>query len=189
MSTDIYDGLYDSYEKELQKDRDGFVPLGSKKPKAVKSEQSKNIGKPPLPVPSRKANVSPSTITAMYGIRGTSPIATYDRDLDRPFSPIQVNTKSGLGNNYSMGFKSIAQQPAPMEPSTTPNRGSPPTYMEYERSLASKVKKGDDWDFYDERFYGGKKRTNARKSRKARSTRKKRSKRSYSRRYRSRNTR
>lgn len=188
MSTDIYDGLY-NYEKELRNDRVGFVPLGSKNPKAVKSEQSKNIGKPPLPVQSRRANASPSTMTAMYGIRGTSPIITYDRDLGRPFSPIEVNTKSDLRNNYSMGFKPISQQPAPMESSITTNRGSPLTYMEYERSLASNVKKGDDWDFYDTEFNGGKKRTrNARKSRKARSMRRKRTKKSYSRRYRSRKT-
>lgn len=194
MSTDIYDGLYE-YEKELQKKSDTFVPLSSKKnkqnnirfsPIAVKSEQPKNIGKLPLPVQSRKANASPSTMTAMYGIRGTSPIITYDRDLGRPFSPIEVNTSLGLGRASNNVFKPIAQRPAPMEPSTPPNRGSPTTYMEYKRSLATDATDDDDWGFYDKRFRGGKKRTRKVRSR---STRKKRAKRSYSRRYRGRKTR
>lgn len=196
MSTDIYDAFGHNYEQELQKKSDTFVPLGSKKTKAnnirfspiavVKSEQPKNIGKPPLPVQSRKANASPSTMTAMYGIRGTSPIVTYDRDLGRPFSPIEVNTSLGFGRASNNIFKPIAQRPVVIEPSTTPNRGSPTTYMEYKRSLATDVKDDDDWGFYDKRFRGGKKRT--RKAR-SRSTRRKRTKRSYSRRYRGRKSR
>ncbi len=194
----IYDAFdymnSDEYEKGLQKESKDFVPLSSKKPKAnvnnirfspiaVKSEQLKYISKPQVPVQTRRANASPSTMTAMYGIRGTSPIITYDRDLGRPFSPIEVNTTLSLGRNSNNIFKPIAQRPAEVfkESSTTANRGSPITYMEYKRSLATPVKKDPDWDIYDERFFGGKKRT--RKAR-SRSTRRKQTKKSYSRRYR-----
>jgi len=198
---DVYNFDYmnsDEYEKELQKKNHTFVPLGSKKNKAnairvspiavVKSEQPKNIGKPPLPVQSRRANASPSTMTAMYGIRGTSPIVTYDRDLGRPFSPIEVNTSLGFDRGSNNIFKPIAQRPAQVfnESSITTNRGSPTTYMDYKRSLATDVTDDDDWGFYDKRFRGGKKRTRKVRSR---STRKKRAKRSYSRRYRGRKTR
>ena len=196
MSTDIYDAFGHNYEQELQQKSHTFVPLGSKKNKpnnirispiaVVKSEQPKNIGKPPLPVQSRKANASPSTMTAMYGIRGTSPIVTYDRDLGRPFSPIEVNTSLGFGRASNNVFKPIAQRLEPIEPSITLNRGSPTTYMEYKRSLATDVKDDVDWGFHDKRFRGGKKRT--RKAR-SRSTRRKRTKRSYSRRYRGRKSR
>ncbi len=196
MSTDIYDAFGHNYEQELQKKSDTFVPLGSKKPKAnnirfspiavVKSEQPKNIGKPIIPVQSRKTNASPSTMTAMYGIRGTSPIIAYDRDLGRPFSPIEVNTSLGFGRASNNVFKPIAQRLAPIERSATPNRGSPTTYMEYKRSLATDVNDDDDWGFHDKRFRGGKKRT--RKAR-SRSVRRKQTKKSYSRRYRGRKSR
>ncbi len=193
MSTDIYDAFGYNYEQELQKKSDTFVPLGSRKPKAnnirfspIAVEQPKNIGKPPLPVQSRKTNASPSTMTAMYGIRGTSPIIAYDRDLGRPFSPIEVNTSLGFGRASNNVFKPIAQRPVVIEPSTTPNRGSPTTYMEYKKSLATDVNDDDDWGFHDKRFRGGKKRT--RKAR-SRSVRRKRTKRSYSRRYRGRKSR
>ncbi len=193
MSTDIYDAFGYNYEQELQKKSDTFVPLGSRKPKAnnirfspIAVEQPKNIGKPPLPVQTRKTNASPSTMTAMYGIRGTSPIIAYDRDLGRPFSPIEVNTSLGFGRASNNVFKPIAQRPVVIEPSTTPNRGSPTTYMEYKKSLATDVNDDDDWGFHDKRFRGGKKRT--RKAR-SRSVRRKRTKRSYSRRYRGRKSR
>ena len=201
MATDVYNFDYmnsDEYEEGLKKENKNFVPIGSKKTKAntirfspiavVKSEKPKNIGKPPLPVQSRKPTASPSTTTAMYGIRGTSPIITYDRDLGRPFSPIEVNTSLGFGRASNNVFKPIAQRPAHVfrESSTTTNRGSPTTYMDYKRSLATDVNDDDDWGFHDKRFRGGKKRTRKVRSR---STRKKRAKRSYSRRYRGRNTR
>jgi hypothetical protein len=193
MSTDIYDAFGYNYEQELQKKSDTFVPLGSRKPKAnnirfspIAVEQPKNIGKPPLPVQSRKTNASPSTMTAMYGIRGTSPIIAYDRDLGRPFSPIEVNTSLGFGRASNNVFKPIAQRPVVIEPSTTPNRGSPTTYMEYKKSLATDVNDDDDWGFHDKRFRGGKKRT--RKAR-SRSVRRKQTKKSYSRRYRGRKSR
>ena len=196
---DVYNFDYmnsDEYEQGLNKENKDFVPLGSKKPKTkntirfspiavVKSEQPKNIGKPPLPVQSRRANAPPSTMTAMYGIRGTSPIVTYDRDLGRPFSPIEVNTSLGFDRGSNNIFKPIAQRPAQVfnESSITTNRGSPTTYMDYKRSLATDVTDDDDWGFY---VRGGKKRTRKVRSR---STRKKRAKRSYSRRYRGRKTR
>ena len=189
---DVYNFDYmnsDEYEEGLKKENKNFVPLGSKKPKAntirfspIAVEQPKNIGKPPLLVQSRKANASPSTMTAMYGIRGTSPIVTYDHDLGRPFSPIEVNTSLGFGRASNNVFKPIAQRLAPIEPSTKTYRGSHTTYMDYKRSLATDIKDEDDaWGFHDRRFRGGKKRT--RKAR-SRSMRRKRTKRSYSRRHR-----
>ena len=207
MSTDIYDGFEymnsKEYKEMLQKKSDTFVPPGSKQTKTNNKRISpiavkplKTINKTQL-VQSRKANVSPSTMTAMYGIRGTtSPIAIYDHDLDRPFSPIQVMTNLGLGDKSTSGFKSIARKPAPMEPSTTPNKGSPLTYTSYQRSLATdKNNDDDDWGNFDYDFHGGKKRTRKARSlrrkrnRKARSTRRKRTKKSYSRRYRGRKSR
>jgi hypothetical protein len=196
MSTDIYDGFGYNYEQELQKNNDAFVPLGSKKsnPNSIRfspiAVQQPKMSKPPLPVQSRRVNASPSTMTAMYGIRGTSPIITYDRDLGRPFSPIEVNNSLSLGRASNNIFKPIAQRPAPTEPSTTTNRGSPTTYMEYKKSLGTDVKEhDDDWGFHDRRFKGGKKRTRKARntrSRSVRSERRKRTKRSYSRRRRGR---
>ena len=199
---DVYNFDYmnsDEYEERLQKKNDNFVPLGSKKPKVntirfspIAVEQPKNIGKPPLPVQSRKPTASPSSTTAMYGIRGTSPIAKYDRDLGRPFSPIEVNTSLGFGRASNNVFKPIAQRPVQVfsESSTAKNRDSPTTYMDYKRSLATDVKDDDDaWGFHDKRFRGGKKGTRSTRRKRSRSTRKKRAKRSSSRRYRSRKTR
>ena len=95
MSTDIYD--FD-YEKELQKNNDNFVPLGSKNPQT-------NIRTSPIVVPSAAvksvASVSvkraerPATTTARKAIIQQKPIIfkqqPYDYELNRPFSPIQVN--------------------------------------------------------------------------------------------------
>jgi len=95
MSTEIYN--FD-YEKELQKNSDNFVPLGSKNPKT-------NIRTSPIVVPSAAvksvASVSvkraerPATTTARKAIIQQKPIIfkqqPYDYELNRPFSPIQVN--------------------------------------------------------------------------------------------------
>jgi hypothetical protein len=196
MATDLYDFDYinsDEYEQGLRQNSVNFVPLGSKKTKTINVsvlpiavERPKNIGNPPLPVQSRRANASPSTMTAMYGLRGTPPIITYDRDLGRPFSPIEVNTSLGFGRASNNIFKPIARRPVFRESSTTKNRGSPTTYMDYKRSLATDLKDDNDWGFHDKRFRGGKKRT--RKAR-SRSTRRKRTKKLSSRRYRGRKTR
>ena len=94
MSTDIYD--FD-YEKELQKNSDSFVPLGSKNPKT-------NIRSSPIVVPAAVKSVAsvsvkraerPATTTARKAIIQQRPIIfkqqPYDYELNRPFSPIQVN--------------------------------------------------------------------------------------------------
>ena len=180
MNTDIND--FD-YEKELQKNSDNFVPLGSKKlkenirssPIVVPYELTmSNIRTSPIVVPVAAAAVKiakpkptnplvkraerPTTTTARKEIVQKMPTIikqNYDYELNRPFSPIQVPT------------------------STT--KGDPDDYL----------------NTYDEDFYGGKKRTRkARSTRRkrtrkmrSRSTRSKRTKRSSSRRYRSRKTR
>jgi len=190
---DIYDAFTytnsSDYENQLNRKNNDFLPLGSKKSKPknvryspiafVKPEQ------PVIPVKYKKSNASPSTMTAMYGIRGTSPVIKYDRDLDRPFSPIVVNTESGIRPASNNVFKPIEPSSSLMESSTTQNRSSPTTYIDYQRSLANARHNDDlgDWGFYDKRFKGGKKRTRKLRSRYAR---KKRTKRSYSRRYRNR---
>ena len=188
----------DDYEKESQKESEDFVPLGSKKPKpniirfSPIAVQQPKMSKPPLPVQTRRANAPPSTMTAMYGIRGTSPIITYDRDLSRPFSPIEVNNSLGFGRNSANIFKPIAQRTEPVfrKSSTKKYRGSPTTYMDYKRSLAPDVKdRPDDWGFHYRGFKGGKKRTSntrRKRPRSVRSKRRKRTKKSYSRRRRSR---
>lgn len=94
MSTDIYD--FD-YEKELQKNSDNFVPLGSTNPKT-------NIRSSPIGVPtavksatrvSVKRAETPATTTARKAIIQQKPMIfrqkPYDYELNRPFSPIQVN--------------------------------------------------------------------------------------------------
>lgn len=131
MSTDIYDGFGYDYEKELQKNSDNFVPLGSKKsktnirmspivvpvaPVAVKNAKSKPM---PAYVSVNKAE-RPTITTARKAIIQKMPIIVkqnYDYELNRPFSPIQVN-------------------------SSTTKRDD------------------DDWgSIYDKDFYGGKKRS------------------------------
>ena len=169
MSTDIYD--FD-YEKELQKNSDNFVPLGSKKNKinirtspivVPDATPVKIVKSTPKPMPisthiSVKRAERPAITTARKEIVQKMPTIikqNYDYELNRPFSPIQVPT------------------------STT--KGDPDDYL----------------NTYDEDFYGGKKRTRkARSTRRkrtrkmrSRSTRSKRTKRSSSRRYRSRKTR
>jgi hypothetical protein len=98
MSTDIYD--FD-YEKELQKNTDNFVPLGSKNPKT-------NIRTSPIVVPSAavksaarvsvKRAETPATTTARKAIIQQKPMIfiqnPYDYELNRPFSPIQVPTST-----------------------------------------------------------------------------------------------
>ena len=109
MSTDIYN--FD-YEKELEKQSDNFVPLGSKKPKAdtirfspiVVPNESKtsNIRSSPIVVPvavkssihvSSKRADTPATTTARKAIIKKMPMLVeqqpYDYELNRPFSPIQ----------------------------------------------------------------------------------------------------
>ena len=109
MSTDIYN--FD-YEKELEKQSDNFVPLGSKKPKAdtirfspivVPNESTtSNIRSSPIVVPvavksaihvSSKRADTPATTTARKAIIKKMPMLVeqqpYDYELNRPFSPIQ----------------------------------------------------------------------------------------------------
>jgi hypothetical protein len=94
MSTDIYD--FD-YEKELQKNSNNFVPLGSTNPQT-------NIRSSPIVVPvavksatrvSSKRAEAPATTTARKAIIQQKPMIfrqkPYDYELNRPFSPIQVN--------------------------------------------------------------------------------------------------
>jgi hypothetical protein len=173
MSTGIYD--FD-YEKELEKNSDNFVPLGSNKPKAdtirfspivVPDESKTNIRASPILVPaavkssrvSSKRAEAPATTTARKDMIQKMPTIfrqkPYDYEFNRPFSPIQAN--------------------------------STPTKLD---------DKDDEWSsIYDKDFYGGKKRTRKarstrrKRSRKARSTRSKRTKKSSSRRYRGRKAR
>ena len=171
MSTDIYD--FD-YEKELLKNNDNFVPLGSTKtkantmrfspivvPDATPVKSAKSTPKPtPVPIPTHisvKRAERPAITTARKAIIQKIPIIVkqnYDYELNRPFSPIQANTAT--------------------------------------------TKQDDDWSsIYDEDFHGGKKRTrkarSARRKRtrktRSRSVRSKRAKRSYSRRRRGRKSR
>jgi len=168
MSTDIYD--FD-YEKELLKNNDNFVPLGSTKtkantmrfspivvPDATPVKSAKSTPKPtPVPIPTHisvKRAERPAITTARKAIIQKTPIIVkqnYDYELNRPFSPIQVTTTTRKGDD------------------------------------------DDDWSsIYDKDFYGGKKRTRkARSTRRKRSrkTRSKRTKKSSSRRYRGRKSR
>jgi len=169
MNTDIYD--FD-YEKELLKNNDNFVPLGSTKtkantirfspivvPDATPVKSAKSTPKPtPVPIPTHisvKRAERPAITTARKAIIQKTPIIVkqdYDYELNRPFSPVQVKPSTRKQND-------------------------------------------DDWSsIYDEDFYGGKKRTRKARSarrKRARSVRSKRSKRTKrsSRRYRGRKSR
>jgi hypothetical protein len=96
MSTDIYDAFGYDYEKELEKNNDNFVPMGSKNPQT-------NIRTSPILVPtavksasrvSGKRAEAPATTTARKAMIQKMPIIfrqkPYDYDLNRPFSPIQT---------------------------------------------------------------------------------------------------
>jgi hypothetical protein len=106
----IYDAFdymnSDDYEQRLQKRSDNFVPLGSKKPKTniraspivVPVATPVKIAKPmPMPAPmhvSVKRAERPTITTARKAIIQKTPIIikqNYDYELNRPFSPIQVN--------------------------------------------------------------------------------------------------
>jgi hypothetical protein len=107
MSTEIYD--FD-YEKALQKNSDNFVPLGSKKSKTnIRTSPivvpvapvAVKIAKPmPTPMPTHvsvKRAERPTTTTARKAIIQKMPIIVkqnYDYELNRPFSPIQVNSST-----------------------------------------------------------------------------------------------
>ena len=142
MSTDIYD--FD-YEKELQKNSDNFVPLGSKKnkinirtspivvPDATPVKIAKSMPKP-MPISTHisvKRAERPAITTARKAIIQKMPIIVkqnYDYELNRPFSPIQANTTT--------------------------------------------TKQDDDWSsIYDEDFHGGKKRTRKARRKRTRKTR------------------
>ena len=111
MSTDIYD--FD-YEKALQKNSDNFVPLGSKKTKTnirtspivVPVATPIKIAKPmPMPMPTHvsvKRAERPTITTARKAIIQKMPIIVkqnYDYELNRPFSPIQVNSSTTKRND------------------------------------------------------------------------------------------
>ena len=113
MSTDIYD--FD-YEKALQKNSDNFVPLGSKKTKTnirtspivvpVAAAAAVKIAKPmPMPMPTHvsvKRAERPTITTARKAIIQKMPIIVkqnYDYELNRPFSPIQVNSSTTKRND------------------------------------------------------------------------------------------
>ena len=91
MSTEIYN--FD-YEKESQKESKDFVPLGSTNPKT-------NIRSSPIVVPSAavksaarvssKRAETPATTTTRKAMPVIFRQKPYDYELNRPFSPIQVN--------------------------------------------------------------------------------------------------
>jgi hypothetical protein len=101
----IYDAFdymnSDDYEKRLQKKSDNFVPLGSKKPKTnirmspivVPDATPVKIVKP-MPTHVSVKRAERPTTTARKAIIQKMPIIVqqdYDYELNRPFSPIQVN--------------------------------------------------------------------------------------------------
>ena len=156
MSTHIYD--FD-YEKELQKDRDNFVSLGSTNPET-------NIRSSPIVVPtavksvtrvSSKRAETPATTTARKAMMKKMPIiikqGPYDYELNRPYSPVQTN---------------------PIATKQDDNNGDDWSSVY-------------DKDFYGGKKRARKARSTRRK--RTRSTRRKRTKKSYSRRYRGRKSR
>lgn len=109
----------------------------------------------------RKSPGSSATATYVMGIKNTSPIVQlYDHELNRPFSPIQLNT--------SLNNKNIVK-PIPVSAiaNIKDKSGRPTTYKSYKKSLANDVEEHDaNWGFYDKDFYGGKKRRTRKVARK-----------------------
>lgn len=128
----------------------------------------------------RKSPGSSATATYLTGIKNTSPIVQlYDHGLNRPFSPIQLNTslknKPPDSSNTIKPIQAVASsntnivKPIPVSASVLPknNYGRPTTYKSYKKSLANDVEEHDtNWGFYDKDFHGGKKRRTRKAGRK-----------------------
>jgi hypothetical protein len=90
----------------------------------------------------------------------------YDHVLNRPFSPIQLNTSLNT-KPVESNVKIIKPIPV-IAPSNRDKYGRPTTYKSYKRSLAADTEDRDNgWGIYDKDFYGGKKRRTRKAVRKA----------------------
>jgi len=128
----------------------------------------------------RKSPGSSATATYVTGIKNTSPIVQlYDYGLNRPFSPIQLNTslnnKPPDSSNTIKPIQEVASsntnivKPIPVSASVNSKDkyGRPTTYKSYKNSLANDVEEHDtNWGFYDKDFHGGKKRRTRKAARK-----------------------
>ncbi len=128
----------------------------------------------------RKSPGSSATATYVTGIKNTSPIVQlYDHGLNRPFSPIQLNTSlnnktpdNNIVKPIPVAASSINTnivKPTPVAASAPPKDkyGRPTTYKSYKKSLANDVEEHDtNWGFYDKDFHGGKKRRTRKAARK-----------------------
>jgi hypothetical protein len=128
----------------------------------------------------RKSPGSSATATYVTGIKNTSPIVQlYDYGLNRPFSPIQLNTslnnKPLDSSNTIKPIQEVASsntnivKPIPVSASVNSKDkyGRPTTYKSYKKSLANDVEEHDtNWGFYDKDFHGGKKRRTRKAARK-----------------------
>ncbi len=129
----------------------------------------------------RKSPGSSATATYLTGIKNTSPIVQlYDHGLNRPFSPIQLNTslnnKQLDSSNTIKPIQAVASstnsniiKPIPVAASAPPKdkNGRPTTYKSYKKSLANDVEDpNSNWGFYDKDFHGGKKRRTRKAERK-----------------------
>jgi hypothetical protein len=134
----------------------------------------------PSPITAKPTPISSATATYITGIKNTSPIVQlYDHGLNRPFSPIQLNTtlnnKTLDSSNTIKPVQAVASSNTniikPIPVTATANskdkNGLPTTYKLYEESLANDVDEDDTgWHNYDKHFYGGKKRRTRKASRK-----------------------
>ena len=129
----------------------------------------------------RKSPGSSATATYLTGIKNTSPIVQlYDHGLNRPFSPIQLNTslnnKPPDSSNTIKPIQAVASsnnsniiKPIPVTASVNSKDkyGRPTTYKSYKKSLANDVEDpNSNWGFYDKDFDGGKKRRTRKAARK-----------------------
>jgi hypothetical protein len=129
----------------------------------------------------RKSPGSSATATYLTGIKNTSPIVQlYDYGLNRPFSPIQLNTslnnKPLDSSNTIKPIQAVASsnnsniiKPIPVSASVNSKDkyGRPTTYNSYKKSLANHVEDpNSNWGFYYDGFEGGKKRRTRRAARK-----------------------
>jgi hypothetical protein len=181
MSTHIYD--FD-YEKELEKKSDNFVPLGSKKPK----ENTIRFSPIVVPTESKTSNIRTSPIVVPVAVKSATRVSS-----KRAEPPATITARKAMPVIFRQPYYNhFLNRPYTLDEIKSINKSKYDPDIEYKSNVVVEYPNKEGWDFYDEDFHGGKKRTRKARStrrkrtRSTRSTRSKRTKKSSSRRRRSR---
>lgn len=175
MSTHIYD--FD-YEKELEKKSDNFVPLGSKKPK------ENTIRFSPIVVPdeSKTSNIRTSPIVVPVAVKSATRVSS-----KRAEPPATTTARKAMPVIFRQPYYNhFLNRPYTLDEIKSINKSKYDPDIEYKSNVVVEYPNKEGWDFYDEDFHGGKKRTRKARSTRRKRSRNKRTKKSSSRRRRSR---